>query len=163
MKSARPAFGWALVPLRIAVGFGFAAHGYAKLDRGPEHFAAILATLGIPAPGPTAWVTALLELLGGVALLLGAFVTSFSIPLAVVMVTAMFGVHLRYGFSSIRLLGVTATGATFGPVGYEINVLYIAALTALAASGASPLSVDRWLAERKRGQLGPQSSRPVHT
>lgn len=148
----RPTTAWALLPLRIAVGFGFAAHGYAKLARGPEHFAAILTALGIPAPGPTAWVTALLELLGGVALLLGAFVAPFSIPLAVVMATALLSVHLRYGFSSIRLLDVTATGATFGPVGYEINVLYIAALTALATSGASPLSVDGWLAERKRGQ-----------
>jgi len=33
---------WALLPLRLIIGFGFAAHGYAKLNRGPENFAAIL-------------------------------------------------------------------------------------------------------------------------
>ena len=49
--------GWALVPLRLVVGFGFAAHGYAKLARGPAAFAAILSAIGIPAPAPTAWAT----------------------------------------------------------------------------------------------------------
>src|SRR5262245_56308820 len=90
---------WVLVPLRLVVGFGFAAHGYAKLARGPETFAVILGAMGIPAPGPVAWMTSLLEFLGGASLMLGAFVTPLSLPLAVVMATAMFGVHLRYGFS----------------------------------------------------------------
>jgi len=140
---------WALVPLRMIVGVGFAAHGYAKLARGPEHFAAILAALGIPSPGPMAWATSLLELGGGIALMLGAFVVPLSVPLALVMAIALFEVHLRYGFSSIRLQGITPAGATFGPIGYELNLLYIAALGALAAGGASPLSLDRWLAARR--------------
>jgi len=55
---------WALLPLRLVVGFGFAAHGYAKLARGPESFAAILHVMGVPAPGLMAWATSLLELLG---------------------------------------------------------------------------------------------------
>jgi putative oxidoreductase len=146
------AHGWALLPLRVMVGFGFAAHGFAKLDRGPEKFAAILGAMGFPAPGPMAWTTSLLELLGGIALMLGAFVAPLSVPLAVVMAAALFEVHLRYGFSSIRLQAVTASGATFGPIGYELNLLYIAALVALASSGASPLSVDRWLEARKGEQ-----------
>ena len=141
---------WALLPLRLILGFGFAAHGYAKLARGPEHFATILAGLGIPEPGAMAWATSLLELAGGLAVMLGAFVAPLSVPLALVMVTALFSVHLRYGFSSIRLQGISASGATFGPIGYELNLLYIAALVALAVSGAGPLSVDRWLAGRRR-------------
>lgn len=140
---------WALLPLRLVVGFGFAAHGYAKLARGPESFAAILQAMGIPFPGPMAWATSLLELLGGIALMLGAFVVPVSLPLTVVMLTAMFGVHLRYGFSSIRLQAIGASGAVFGPVGYELNLLYVAALLTLALSGASPLSVDRWLRHEK--------------
>jgi len=140
---------WALVPLRLLVGFGFAAHGYAKLARGPESFARILATIGIPAPEPTAWATALLELLGGISLMLGAYVVPLAVPLAAVMLTAMFSVHLRYGFSSIRLTQFSESGASFGPVGYELNLLYLAALLALAASGPSPVSVDRWLAARR--------------
>ncbi len=143
---------WALLPLRLVVGFGFAAHGYAKLARGPESFAAILQAMGIPAPGLMAWATALLELLGGTSLMLGAFVLPLSLPLAVVMVTAMFGVHLRYGFSSIRLQAFGASGAVFGPVGYELNLLYVAALLVLALSSPSPVSVDRWLCDRKGKQ-----------
>jgi putative oxidoreductase len=140
---------WALLPLRLVVGFGFAAHGYAKLARGPESFAAILHVMGIPAPGLMAWATSLLELLGGVALMLGAYVLPLSLPLSVVMVTAMFGVHFRYGFSSIRLQAFSASGAVFGPVGYELNLLYVAALLVLALCGPSPMSVDRWLCHRK--------------
>ena len=136
---------WALLPLRLMVGFGFAAHGYAKLARGPESFAVILQALGVPAPALAAWVTSFLEFVGGIALMLGAFVVPLSLPLAAVMLTALFGVHLRYGFSSIRLQSVTASGAVFGPVGYEVNLLYIAALMALALGGASPLSIDGWL------------------
>jgi putative oxidoreductase len=143
---------WALVPLRLVVGFGFAAHGYAKLARGPASFAAILQAIGIPAPGLAAWSTSLLELVGGVSLMLGAYVLPVSLLLSVVMVTAIFGVHLRYGFSSIRLQGFGASGAVFGPVGYELNLLYVAALVVLALSGPSPVSVDRWLSNRKGEQ-----------
>src|SRR5690348_18165533 len=55
---------WALLPLRLVIGFGFAVHGYAKLSRGPASFAAIVSALGFPAPLFTAWATSLLELAG---------------------------------------------------------------------------------------------------
>jgi putative oxidoreductase len=140
---------WALLPLRLMVGFGFAAHGYAKLARGPGHFAAILEAMGIPAPGLMAWVTSVVELLGGIALMLGAYVVPISLPLVAVMLTALVGVHLRYGFSSIRLQAITPSGAVFGPIGYELNLLYVVALLALAASGPSPLSLDHRRASRR--------------
>jgi putative oxidoreductase len=143
---------WELVALRLMVGFGFAFHGYAKLDRGPDHFGAILAAMGIPAPTFTAWVTALVELAGGIALMVGAFVAIVSVPLAVIMATALFGVHLQYGFSSVRLKAFGPAGAEFGPIGYELNLLYIVALVALATGGASRLSFDRWRARRKGGR-----------
>jgi len=136
---------WALVPLRLVVGFGFAFHGYAKLARGPQRFAAILANMSIPAPSWLAWSTTLLELVGGLGIMLGAFVTPLSVPLVVIMLTAMFGVHFQYGYSSIRLMGIGPAGAQFGPVGYEISLLYIAALLTLAAHGSTPWSVDRRL------------------
>jgi putative oxidoreductase len=133
------------------VGFGFAAHGLAKLARGPEHFAVILQTLGVPLPDLTAWVTSVLELLGGLSLMAGLAVVPLAGPLAVVMLTALFGVHLRYGFSSIRLEALTPAGARFGPVGYELNLLYLAGLLALALGGAGPASLDGVL-ERSRAR-----------
>ena len=54
------------------------------------------------------------------------------------MSTAMFGVHCRYGFSSVRLKSLSDAGAVFGPVGYEVNLLYIAALVALGAGRRQP-------------------------
>ena len=141
---------WALVPLRLMVGFGFAAHGYAKLARGPEHFATILAALGVPAPHFTAWATSLLELGGGIAVMAGLFVPLIALPLAVVMGTAIVTVHLPYGFSSIRLVAVTAAGAAFGPIGYELPLLYLAALLTLALGGPTPFSLDDWRGRRER-------------
>jgi putative oxidoreductase len=142
--------GWALLPLRLVVGFGFAAHGYAKLNRGPEVFATILQALGVPHPLLMAWITSLLEFAGGICLMAGAFVLPLSVPLAVVMVTAMLSVHLRYGFSSVRLVAITADGAKFGPIGYEMNLLYIASLFALALGGSGALSVDEYFRARQR-------------
>jgi putative oxidoreductase len=142
-----------LVSLRLVIGFGFAAHGYAKLIRGPENFATILTSLGVPEPHLMAWLTSLFELLGGISFMAGAFVAALSFPLAVIMLTAMFSVHLQYGFSSIRLKAVTAAGAQFGPIGYEMNLLYIAGLLALALSGPTTLSIDHWLRTRKRSGI----------
>ena len=146
---------WAPLLLRAVVGFGLVMHGYAKLARGPDTFAVVLHTLGVPLPGVLAWLTTCVELIGGLAVLAGAFLPIVSIPLALVLLTAMFTVHRPYGFFSVKLLAVTSTGTTFGPVGYEITLLYLAGLGALALGGAGPLSVDRWraraLARRRTG------------
>jgi putative oxidoreductase len=124
------------------VGFGFAAHGVAKLSRGPEHFGLVLAAMGMPAPTWAAWVTTLLELAGGVSLMAGAFVVEWSLPLAVVMLVAMFWVHLPYGFSSIKLRAISASGAEFGAPGYELNLLYLVGLATFALGGSGPASFD---------------------
>ena len=62
---------WAPIPLRLIVGYGFVEHGCAKLARGPDSFAAIVQALGVPAPHFMAWVSILIELLGGLAVLVG--------------------------------------------------------------------------------------------
>ena len=123
-------------------------HGFAKLSRGPDSFAAILQGMGVPAPHLMAWLTILTELLGGVAVLLGALVPIVSVPTMAVLLVAMFKVHLPYGFSSIKLLAVTATGAIFGPVGYEVILLYIVCLVALVIGGSGPFAIDGLIRER---------------
>src|SRR5215469_7724673 len=139
---------WSPVALRLIVGYGFMQHGFAKLSRGPDMFAAILQGMGVPAPRLMAWLTMLTELLGGFAVLLGAFVTIVSVPMTAVLLVAMFKVHLPYGFSSVKLLSVTSTGAKFGPVGYEVILLYIACLAALVIGGAGPFAVDGLIGKR---------------
>src|SRR6201987_3378900 len=80
---------WAPIPLRLIVGYGFMQHGFAKLSRGPEAFATILHAIGVPAPHLMAWLTILTELLGGLAVLLGAFVPLVSLPMAAGLFVAM--------------------------------------------------------------------------
>jgi putative oxidoreductase len=125
-------------------------HGFAKLSRGPEAFAAILQTMGTPAPHLLAWLTILTEVVGGLAVLLGAFVPLVSVPMAVVLFVAMLTVHLPYGFSSIKLLSAVSGHAQFGPPGYELNLLYLACLAALVLGDSGPISIDQYLATRWR-------------
>jgi putative oxidoreductase len=141
---------WATLPLRLIIGYGFIAHGWAKLSRGPEGFARLLKQIGAPFPEVTAWVSTFVEILGGLAILAGAFVAVVSIPLIVMMLVAMLTVHLRYGFSAINTIGLTADGPQFGPPGIEVNLLYIAGLLALCLGGAGPFSIDKLIARNWR-------------
>jgi putative oxidoreductase len=144
---------WSAIPLRAIVGYGFIAHGYAKVVNGPDHFAASLQALGFPSPHLMAWITIGFELLGGLAVLVGAYIRLFSIPLTVILLVAAITVHLPYGFTSIKLRAVTTAGPEFGPPGYETNLLYIAALATLALGGSGPFALDAWLShfqERKQ-------------
>ena len=135
---------YAAIPLRLIVGYGFLEHGLAKWHGGPEAFGAILRGIGVPAPQLMAWLTIATEILSGFAILIGAFVSLVSIPAISVLATAVFTVHLPYGFSSIKLLSVNNGRAQFGPPGYECDLLYIACLVALTLIGPTPWSVDSY-------------------
>src|SRR5215470_14695903 len=140
---------WAPLALRLMVGYGFIAHGYAKLSRGPAAFASILGAMSVPAPYLSANLTIFVELVGGLAVMLGAFVRAASLPMTIVLITAMLEVHLPYGFSSIKLIAVTAAGAQFGPPGYEVDLLYIACLVALVLGGSGPFAIDGFRKRRR--------------
>jgi putative oxidoreductase len=150
LSSRFPIARWSPIPLRLIVGYGFMEHGFAKLSKGPDAFAAILQAMGVPSPHLMAWFTILIELLGGFCVLLGAFVAIVSVPMTAVLLVSVIKVHLPYGFSSIKLIGVTATGAKFGPPGYEVNLLYIACLAALVLGGSGPFAVDGLIGRRER-------------
>lgn len=133
---------WALLPARLIVGFGFLAHGLAKFNRGPDKFAALLTHLRVPMPLASAWITVGAEIICGAALLAGAFVAIACVPLIITMLVAMLTVHIHFGFSAVNTVALTAAGPQFGPPGYEINLVYIGALIALALSAPTPWSVD---------------------
>ncbi len=127
-------------------------HGFAKLDRGLDAFPAILQALGIPAPHLMGWLTILVEILGGLAVLLGALIPLAAMPMAAVLLVAMFTVHLPYGFSSIKLQAVTSAGARFGPPGYETDLLYLASLAVLVLLGPGPMAIDGLRAGRGKSK-----------
>ena len=141
---------YAAIPLRAIVGGGFIQHGYAKLSKGPDAFAAILQSLRVPFPHLSAYLTIGVELLGGAALLLGAFVALVSIPTMIVLLTAMFTVHLPYGFSSIKIRAVVDGRAQFGPPGYECDLLYIACILSLVLLGPGLWSIDGYRLRRRK-------------
>jgi putative oxidoreductase len=118
------------------------AHGYAKVMNGPDHFAASLHALGVPQPTLMAWATIAVELAGGLAVLVGAWIPVVSVPLAAILIVAAATVHLPYGFTSIKLRSVTAAGPQFGPPGYETNLLYLAGLLTLILGGPGPFAVS---------------------
>lgn len=141
---------YAALPIRLIVGYGFLAHGLAKWSKGPAAFASLLHAIGVPAPQLMAWVTIATEILGGIAILLGAFVSLVNIPSIVLLAVAVFTVHLPYGFSSIKIISFSYGRAQFGPPGYECDLLYIACFLALILSGPSPWSVDAYRLRKDR-------------
>ena len=127
--------------LRVVTGFLFAAHGWQKFNEftiaGTQ---AAFAQMGVPAAGVAAPVIATLELVGGVALILGVLTRVFAALLAVNMLGALFLVHAPAGIFA-------ATG------GYELVLILAAAALAVALVGAGKVSVDKVLFGRSGSRL----------
>ena len=127
--------------LRVVTGFLFAAHGWQKFNEftiaGTQ---ASFAQMGVPAANLVAPVTATLELVGGVALILGVLTRVFAALLAVNMLGALFLVHASAGV-------FVATG------GYELVLILAAAALAVALVGAGKVSVDKALFGRTNSKL----------
>ena len=127
--------------LRIVTGFLFAAHGWQKFNEftiaGTQ---AAFAQMGVPAANLVAPVIATLELVGGVALILGVLTRVFAALLAVNMLGALFLVHAPAGIYA-------ATG------GYELVLILAAAAVAVALVGAGKVSVDKVLFGRSGSKL----------
>ena len=128
--------GWGITVLRITVGIVFVAHGGQKLFVfGFDNVAAFMGKIGVPAPMLAAIVVSLVEFLGGVALVVGAFTRWAAVPLAITMLVAIMTVHLKAGF--------------FLPAGYEFALTLFSANVALLLLGSGEASVDGLRRSRK--------------
>lgn len=105
---------FSLFALRLAVAAIFIYHGWDKLNNiaGTAEFFANY----FPAATFFAWVVALVEFVGGLAILLGVFPTMAAFLLAVVMLVALLTVHRTGDFKSMEL-PIALLGATLGIVG----------------------------------------------
>lgn len=119
----RPDLG--ILVLRIVIGVAFIAHGYVKFAGGIENVAGFFTTLGIPAALLMAWVVALVEFVGGLAILLGVGTRLAALLLSVVMVVAIATAKFPLGF-----LG-----------GYELDVVILGSLIALLLGGSGKYAV----------------------
>ncbi len=154
---------WTPLPLRLVLGVAFLYHGSPKLFSFDAHtqLVGMLQGIGIPVPGLTAWAVGLVELLGGVSLLLGAFTTLFASLLTIEMFVALITVHLQYGFNFINVTGMTPQGPVFGMPGYEVNLLYLAGLAALLIGGPGAGAIDRLRQKRHSHPAGVRRVSPA--
>ncbi len=99
------------MPLRLALGIAFAAHGYAKFAGGIGRTAEFFGSVGIPFPGFFAPFVASVELAGGILLILGMMTRFSSLALAADMLTAIFVARLGPGLPAPELEIVLLAGA----------------------------------------------------
>ncbi|WP_310569965.1 DoxX family protein [Gemmatimonas sp.] len=125
-----------LVLLRATTGVITAAHGGQKLFvYGIEGATGAFAGMGIPVPGIAGPATGVIELLGGLALIVGLFTRVAGLGLALTMLGAIGFVHLAGGF--------------FAPTGIEFPLALLGATSALVLAGAGRYSLDALLMRRR--------------
>lgn len=127
--------------LRVGLGIIFVAHGAQKLfgvwgGGGIAGTTAFFEQLGIPLAMPLAVAVGVTEFLGGLMLILGAFTPVAALALTLVMLGAIWTLHLDQGFF------LDWSQAPAGGFGYEFNLALIAGLLCLALTGAGAISVD---------------------
>ncbi len=87
------------VIVRVIVGFTFFMYGYQKVfQRGLGTMTQFFRTEGFPLPGVFAFVVSYLELLGGLALIVGFQVRWLALLFCIQMLVALFTTHLKQGF-----------------------------------------------------------------
>ncbi len=132
--------GFAALPLRIAAGVVFTAHGAQKLfgwfgGHGLEGTGAWMASIGLEPGVLMAALAGSAEFFGGLALLLGLLVRPAAVVLAITMLVAIVSVHL-------------SNGLFMANNGYEFGLALLAISVALAIRGAGSLSLDRAIGAR---------------
>jgi putative oxidoreductase len=127
--------------VRIITGCIFVAHGYQKLFVfGIAGVTGAFTQMGVPASTIIAPLVAIVELAGGIALILGLLTRLAALGLAIDMLGAIFIVHLKNGF--------------FLPNGIEFALLLLLACLALVTAGAGALSIDEAIATRRTAAVG---------
>ena len=127
--------GIGLLLARLAVSYGFyspAMSKWADVRAVSEWFG----SLGIPFPAFNAYLVATMEATGVVLLALGLLTRLISIPLIVVMIVAIFSVHIGNGFSA-------------GNNGFEIPLYYMLFLFIFLSHGGGRFSLDSLIFDKQ--------------
>jgi putative oxidoreductase len=138
MKSLNSLRPLGLLILRLALGLIFFSHGYPKLAHSPTGMQGFFLQHGLP--GYFVYVAGVLEVFGGILLVLGLFTRGAALLLAIEMGVAIWKVHSAGGIYAVH--------------DYEFPLAVLAGSFALATVGAGSLSLDQPLFE------GGSKSRP---
>lgn len=122
--------GEGLFALRIALGTVFLLHGWSKLFGNEiSFFREMLGMAGWSMPEWLLVIVALVEVLAGLALLLGFLASLSSAVLAFEMIVAVFLFHLREGFFIVAVPNVPLA------YGFEYHLVLLGGLVCLTLSG----------------------------
>lgn len=149
MKGTRETLAaWAPLPLRVALGVGLIQHGGIKLfaPGGHANIAHLIAQLGVPAADLMGWIVGLVEFLGGLGMLVGAWI------------------RLTAGINALNVAGLLVLAALRGGIpnplpggdplpDFREAFLILAGTLTLVLGGAGTWSVDRLYRGPRKGPL----------
>ncbi len=117
-----------LLIARLMIAYGFYEPAMSKWND-IDSVAQWFGSMGIPFPTINAYMAAGTEILGVGLLVLGLFTRLISLPLIIIMIVAIFTVHIGNGFSA-------------GSNGFEIPLYYMVFLMIFVTQGAGKFSLD---------------------
>lgn len=120
---------WSLLILRVVLGITFLVHGIAKFQMGLGNVASWFESIGIL--GFLGYVVAFIELLGGIALIVGIGTRVIAAIIGIVLLGAIFTAKLSLGF-----VGEVAAG-------YELDLALLSMAVVLVISGSKLFALDK--------------------
>lgn len=123
-------FELSVVILRVVLGFTFFIHGLVKFQGGIENIVGWFSSIGLP--GFLAYGVALIEVVGGLALVVGLFTRWVSILIALLMIGATLKVKLAVGFLGNGQMA-----------GYELDLAFLAMAVSIAITGSKAYALDQ--------------------
>ena len=124
---------YGLAILRVVLGIAMLVHGWSKLSGGVDNVAGFFGdTLGIPAPGLMAWVVTIVELVGGILLVVGFLSQIAGILIALDMLGAILFAFLLRGAPFIEN----------GQISWEKEAVFAAAALCIVLAGPGAWAVE---------------------
>jgi putative oxidoreductase len=116
--------------LRVMLGITFFVHGLVKFQGGIENIVGWFDSIGLP--GFLAYGVASVEVIGGIALILGLGSRIVSTLLAILLIGATFKVKLAVGFLGNGQMA-----------GYELDLALLAMTVFIAINGSKMFALDQ--------------------
>jgi uncharacterized membrane protein YphA (DoxX/SURF4 family) len=122
------------------LGIIFLIHGVAKFQGGIENIAGWFSSIGLP--GFLAYITAGIEVIGGIALIIGLGTRIVSALFVLLMIGAIIKVKLAAGFLGNGKMA-----------GYELELIYLVTSLFLVINGSNLFSIGKLFVKNEAPQV----------